>query len=113
MGARLFLLLTLLCGGILIPFNYYVNPPDLSNISGFALEEILLPAISIDNLPKDHPEYLFVHLFFTWMITLIVISVLVMYNREFVTLKLQYDRYSLKKTNFKKIETRSLIVYFD
>lgn len=110
MGARLFLLLSILCCGLLAPFNFFVNPPDLTGVTGLALEDVILPAISVDNIPKTHPEYLYVHLVFTWLISIIVLSVLVRYNRDFCNLKLQYDRYSLQKTKMKKIDMRSLIV---
>jgi hypothetical protein len=63
--------------------------------------------MQVDNVPAD---YLLFHLFFTWVISFIVLSTLIRYNRNFVNLKLQYDEYALKMTKMKKIEMRSIIV---
>lgn len=109
LGFQLFSILTVLCMGILAPINYYSNPPALDSINGFELESIILPALSVDNVPPQS-SLLKVHLAFTWIISFIVIYCLIHYHRSFVNLKLQFEEYALRRTKMSKIEMRSVMV---
>lgn len=110
LGYRLFSILTILCLGILGPVNFYSNPPDLSGVKGYRLEDVILSALSVDNVP-DRSPYFRIHLAFTWLVSILTIGFLVRFYRDFVNLKLQYEEYLLIRTNMSKIEMRSVMVF--
>jgi hypothetical protein len=110
MGYLLFFVLSILGLGILGPVNYYSNAPHIGNVTGYELEAILIPALSIENIPKGSP-YLKIVLGFTWIFSFITYGFLIVYYRRFITLKLQHDEFALKRTRLSKIEMRSVMVF--
>ncbi|KAH6575142.1 hypothetical protein BASA50_005313 [Batrachochytrium salamandrivorans] len=110
MGYKMFGLFTILGMGILAPTNYYARPPKLSNVTGYKLEDLILPALSVNNVPNQS-EYLRVHLAFTWIFSLLTLGYIVAFYRGYVLLKLQYDEYALRQTKMSKIEMRSVMVF--
>ncbi|KAJ8328094.1 hypothetical protein QVD99_000614 [Batrachochytrium dendrobatidis] len=110
MGYTMFFIFSILGVGILAPTNYYAHPPQLGNATGYKLEDLILPALSVDNVPNQS-FYLRVHLIFTWVFSLLTLGYLVAFYRGYVLLKLQYDEYALRQTKMSKIEMRSVMVF--
>ncbi|KAI8901652.1 hypothetical protein BC833DRAFT_655373 [Globomyces pollinis-pini] len=110
LGYQFFFVLSLLGMGCLAPINYYSNEPVLPNSTWFKIEAVLLPALSIENVPQQSP-LLKVILGFTWLISFIAYGFIMIYYRRFITLKLQYDEYALKRTQLSKIEMRTVMVF--
>ncbi|KAI8822106.1 uncharacterized protein EV422DRAFT_417220 [Fimicolochytrium jonesii] len=110
MGAHLFGVLSLFGLLIVAPVNYYANPPSYVNSTGILFEDIILPAMTVENVPKQSPA-LWVHLFFTWFFSMVAYSYLISYYRGHVDLKLKSIEHVLRHTRMSKIELRSIIVF--
>ncbi|KAJ3320157.1 Nuclear cap-binding protein subunit 1 [Boothiomyces sp. JEL0866] len=111
MGYQLFFILTIFGASIIAPINFYSNPPDLHNITGYyKLEAILIPTFSIENVPQ-RSVFLKLLLGCTWVISFVAFGFLIFFYRGYLTLKLQYDEYALKRTKLSKIEMRSVMVF--
>lgn len=110
LGYKLFFFLSLIGGLVLAPMNYLSNPPLFTNQTYFEKESMILTALSIDNIPSNSHLYK-VLLFFCWLITFITFGFVLQYFRSFITLKLQYDEYALKRSRMSKIEMRSVMVF--
>ncbi|KAI8927497.1 hypothetical protein BC831DRAFT_452160 [Entophlyctis helioformis] len=111
MGYTMFAVFSVLGLGILAPVNYYAHPPPgIANATGYKLEDLLLPSLSVDNVPNKS-QYLRVHMAFTWIFSLMTIGYVVSYYRGYVLLKLQYDEHALRQTKMSKIDMRSIMVF--
>lgn len=110
MGFRLFGLLSLLGMGFLAPVNFYAEEPSFANSTGFLYEDVLLPSLSVNNVPNRSP-YLWVHLLFTWVFSLCAIGFLVSFYRETLSSKLKYETRILKETLLNRIDGRSIMVF--
>ncbi|KAJ3312309.1 hypothetical protein HDV04_003202 [Boothiomyces sp. JEL0838] len=55
--------------------------------------------------------YLKIILGCTWVISFVAFGFLIVFYRGYLTLKLQYDEYALKRTKLSKIEMRSVMVF--
>ncbi|KAJ3369054.1 hypothetical protein HDU91_000093 [Kappamyces sp. JEL0680] len=112
LGYTLFFFLSIIGLGVLAPLNYHANPPTFKgNETYYEVESILLPALSIDNIPFGDTAMLRIILVFCWIITFCAIGFLFSYYRGFISLKLQYDEYALKRTRMSKIEMRTVMVF--
>jgi hypothetical protein len=82
LGYTLFFFLSLLGLGILAPLNYLANPPTFhGDQTYYEIEAILLPALSIDNIPSTNVVMLRTILGFCWVLTFIAIGFLFNYYR--------------------------------
>lgn len=134
MGMQLFGLLTLLGMSTLAPVNYFAavdrripsspssspasnyssslgtgGPGDISiNITNQELD--FLYRITIQNVPP-RSSWLSFHLLYLWVISIIGYACLIIYYRDYVNLKFQYQEHVLRKSRLSKIEMRSLMVY--
>ncbi|TPX70665.1 hypothetical protein SpCBS45565_g01605 [Spizellomyces sp. 'palustris'] len=110
MGAHLFAVLSFFGLSIIAPVNYYANPPQFENSTGILYEDVLIPALTVENVPHQSPS-LWIHLFCTWFFSLVAYAYLITYYRGLVNLKLQYVDHVLRRTKMSKIELRSIIVF--
>jgi hypothetical protein len=74
------------------------------------MESTILKAISIDNLPSDS-IMLKIVIVFVWLFTFLTLGFVLIFYRDYVTLKLQGEEFVLKKTNMKQIELRTAMVF--
>jgi hypothetical protein len=113
MGYQLFFILSFIGLGVLAPINYHANPPQFpTNATYFEFEAILLPALTIDNIKsKSESGYiLFILLTFVWINSLIALTFLFNFYRNFISLKLHYDEYALMRTKMSKVEMRTCFI---
>lgn len=110
MCAKLFSILTIFGFGIMGPVNYYSNPPSFQNSTGVLHEDVLLPALTMQNVPDSSPK-LYIHLVFTWCLSILVYITLASYFKSMSKLKNEYDAYVLKRTKMSKIDQRSVMVF--
>ncbi|KAI8922345.1 hypothetical protein DFJ77DRAFT_495618 [Powellomyces hirtus] len=110
MGAHLFTVLSFFGLSVIAPVNYFANPPRYNNSTGILYEDVLIPALTVENVPKQSHS-LWVHLFFTWFFSLIAYAYLIAYYRGIVDLKTHYVEHVLRRTHMSKIEIRSIIVF--
>ncbi|KAJ3024087.1 hypothetical protein HKX48_007268 [Thoreauomyces humboldtii] len=110
MGAQLFTVLSFFGLSVVGPVNYYANPPNYGNSTGILYEDILIPALTVQNVPRQSRS-LWVHLFFTWFFSFIAYSYLIAYYRGLVELKTKHVEHVLRCTHMSKIEIRSIIVF--
>ncbi|KAI9095193.1 hypothetical protein DFS34DRAFT_188376 [Phlyctochytrium arcticum] len=110
MGATFFATLTFFGLSIVAPVNYYANPPSFQNSTGILYEDVLIPALSVENIPLQS-RMLWIHLFCTWFFSLIAYAFLISYYRGIVTLRLAHVDHVLRRTKMSKIEMRSIIVF--
>ncbi|KAJ2998500.1 hypothetical protein HDV02_004508 [Globomyces sp. JEL0801] len=95
------------------------RPPKISNrllswvwVVFSTSESFLVNTVGLDGVmvPQQSP-LLKVILGFTWLISFIAYGFIMIYYRRFITLKLQYDEYALKRTQLSKIEMRTVMVF--
>ncbi|KAI9331339.1 hypothetical protein BDR26DRAFT_870344 [Obelidium mucronatum] len=120
---RMFVILSVLGLGVIMPTNYFSNPPSnvttphSSVFNSKPNPEIPLPydekaalkSLTIENVPYNSP-FLRVHLLFTWIFSLIAYTCLVAFYRSHVNLKHHYAANILKRTSLSKIEYRSIFL---
>jgi hypothetical protein len=111
LGIRFFTLLSFLGVLILCPIYYYSNEPTLTNIPwGYDLEELLIKAMSIENVPNQS-GYLNILLLFTWIFSLLAYSFLIAFYRNYIQLKLQHDEFALNGTKQNTTDMRSIMIF--
>ena len=114
MGFQLFFVLCFIGLFILAPINFHSNPPQFpQNATFFELEAILLPALTIDNInirSSAESDILFILLAFVWINSLISFAFLFRFYRNFISLKLHYDEYALRRTKMSKVEMRTCFI---
>ena len=110
MSARLFAFLSFLGLFFLAPVNYYSQVPSFQNSTGYLYEDILLPSLSVNNVPNRSP-FLWVHLLFTWIFSLSAIGFLIVFYRETVSAKLKYESHILKDSNLGRVDSRTIMVF--
>ncbi|KAJ3022323.1 UNVERIFIED_CONTAM: hypothetical protein HDU68_009203 [Siphonaria sp. JEL0065] len=122
-STAMFVILSLLGLGVIMPTNYYSNPTTNSTIpphhDAFGKpkpdippqydEKAALKSLTIENVPYNSP-FLRVHLLFTWIFSLLAYACLVAYYRSHVNLKHHYAANILKRTSLSKIEYRSIFL---
>ncbi|KAI8585674.1 hypothetical protein BDZ88DRAFT_502106 [Geranomyces variabilis] len=110
MGAQMFAVLSFFGLSMIAPVNYYANPPRYHNSTGILYEDILIPALTVENVPR-RSRSLWVHLFFTWFFSFVAYAYLIAFYRGLVDLKTNYVEHVLRRTHMSKIEMRSIIVF--
>lgn len=70
LGLSLFALKSFLGLFFLAPVNYYSLVPSVVNSTGILYEDVLIDALSVNNVPNRSP-YLWVHLVFTWIFSIL------------------------------------------
>lgn len=110
MGAAFFTTLSFFGLSMIAPVNYFAKPPIYENSTGILYEDVLIPALTIENVPYQSRS-LWIHLFFTWFFSLIAYWYLISYYRGLVDLKLKWVEHILRRTQMSKIEMRSIIVF--
>ena len=90
LGLSLFALKSFLGMCFLAPVNYYSLIPSLVNSTGILYEDVLIDALSVNNVPNRSP-YLWVHLAFTWIFSICALGALIAFYRASIQLKLKYE----------------------
>ncbi|KAJ3029101.1 UNVERIFIED_CONTAM: hypothetical protein HDU68_000140 [Siphonaria sp. JEL0065] len=122
-STAMFVILSLLGLSVIMPTNFYSNPPTNSTIpphhDAFGKpkpdvppaydEKAALKSLTIENVPYNSP-FLRIHLLFTWIFSLLAYACLVAYYRSHVNLKHHYAANILKRTSLSKIEYRSIFL---
>jgi hypothetical protein len=90
LGMILFSLESILGLCFLAPVNYYSSIPSFVNSTGILYEDVLIDALSVNNVPNRSP-YLWVHLTFTWIFSICTLGAIIAFYRKSVELKLKYE----------------------
>ena len=98
LGLSLFTLKSFLGLCCLAPVNYYSLIPSLVNSTGILNEDVLIDALSVNNVPNRSP-YLWVHLVFTWIFSICTLGGIIAFYRTSIQLKLKYEAIVAKGTS--------------
>lgn len=90
LGLSLFAIKSLLGLCFLAPVNYFSFIPSLENSTGILYEDVLIDALSVNNVPNRSP-YLWVHLAFTWIFSICSLGGIIAFYRTSIQLKLKYE----------------------
>lgn len=90
LGLSLFAFKSVLGLCFLAPVNYYSLIPSLINSTGILYEDVLIDALSVNNVPNRSP-YLWVHLAFTWIFSICSLGAIIAFYRTSIQLKLKYE----------------------
>lgn len=113
MGYRLFALLSFIGLFVLAPINFHSNPPTFPvGASYFEIEALLLPSLTIDNIKTNSASgfILWILCGFVWLFSFIAYGFITNLYRNFISLKLQSDEYTLKRTKLSKVELRTCFI---
>ena len=83
----------------LAPVNYYSSVPSFVNSTGILCEDVIIDALSVNNVPNRSP-YLWVHLSFTWIFSICTLAAIIVFYRKSVELKLKYESFIAKGTYY-------------
>ncbi|KAJ3392635.1 hypothetical protein HDU92_008269 [Lobulomyces angularis] len=129
MGIQQFFLLSIIGLTFLAPINYYGQPDraDQSNFDDLSVkyseeassgglfgflnnfnEVEFLTKLTLENVPAS---LLRVHIFYLWTVSFIAYTFLIVYYRDYVYLKFQYQEHVLRKSRLSKIDMRTVMVY--
>ena len=113
MGYQLFALLSMIGLFILAPINFHSNPPTFPHgATYFEIESLLLPSLTIDNINSNTASgfILWILCAFVWLFSFIAYAFLTNFYRNFISLKLQSDEFTLRRTRLSKIEMRTCFI---
>lgn len=111
LGIRFFTLLSVLGLFILCPIYYYSDEPPVANLPwGYDLEELVIKAMSIENVPNQS-GYLKIILLFTWIFSLLAYSFLIAFYRNYIQLKLQHDEFALTASKQSTTDMRTIMIF--
>ncbi|KAJ3104134.1 hypothetical protein HDU97_009485 [Phlyctochytrium planicorne] len=103
-SAYLFTVLSVLGLLVLVPVNYFANPPTREDLD----EAAYLKALTVENVPNSSP---YLRAFPLYLQLSLFSAALIILYRGHVDLKLKHTEYVLRRTKLSKIEMRSLIVF--
>jgi hypothetical protein len=116
LGLYLFTIKSFLGLFLLAPVNYYSLIPSVVNSTGILYEDVLIDALSVNNVPNRSP-YLWVHLVFTWIFSILslgklicsdLIAALIAFYRTSIMIKMKYESLVVKEA---PIDSRSIMVF--
>ena len=84
--------------------------PTFENSTGILYEDVLLEALSVNNVPNGS-SFLWIHLVFTWIFSLLSLGYLVSFYKSTIASKVDYERYLLRQSQLRQLDLRSIMVF--